>query len=89
VAAFEAALSVRTREAAPVDWAMTQNNLGNALQALGAGRRDPAIIERAIAAIDAAAEALDAAGHAAYAATARSNRDRAAAVLEGVKGATP
>ena len=31
VAAFRAALEERTRERVPLDWAMTQNNLGNAL----------------------------------------------------------
>ena len=35
VAAFRAALEVRTREAMPADWATTQNNLGTALQLLG------------------------------------------------------
>ena len=31
VAAYRAALEERTRERVPLDWAMTQNNLGNAL----------------------------------------------------------
>lgn len=35
IAAYEAALEVRTRAEAPVDWAATQNNLGVALSALG------------------------------------------------------
>jgi hypothetical protein len=30
IATYEAALTVRTREAFPQDWASTQNNLGNA-----------------------------------------------------------
>ena len=35
VAAYRAALEVRTREQLPQDWAMTQNNLGNVLRDLG------------------------------------------------------
>ena len=35
VAAYRAALSERTRERVPLDWAQTQNNLGNALLRLG------------------------------------------------------
>ena len=38
VAAYRAALEERTRERVPLDWAMTQNNLGNALVALGRAR---------------------------------------------------
>ena len=39
VAAFREALKEYTRERVPLDWAMTQNNLGNALQAWRAGER--------------------------------------------------
>ena len=47
VTAYRAALEVHTREAMPVDWATTQNNLGNALQQPGhphrrRGRHPPA-----------------------------------------------
>ena len=35
VDAYRAALEERTRERVPLDWAMTQNNLGNALSTLG------------------------------------------------------
>lgn len=35
VAAYRSALEVRTRELLPQDWAMTQNNLGNAIQEQG------------------------------------------------------
>ncbi len=38
------ALRVRTRERAPLDWAMTQNNLGNALASLGERSRDPVLL---------------------------------------------
>ncbi|MCW2306303.1 tetratricopeptide (TPR) repeat protein [Rhodobium gokarnense] len=36
IAAYRAALEERTRERVPLDWAATQNNLGNALGILGA-----------------------------------------------------
>ena len=43
VAAFTEALKERTRERVPLDWATTQNNLGNALVGLGErGERDSA-----------------------------------------------
>ena len=35
VAAYRQALTVRTRDDLPQDWAATQNNLGSALWALG------------------------------------------------------
>jgi len=35
VVAYRTALEERTRERAPFQWAGTQNNLGNALSALG------------------------------------------------------
>ncbi len=38
VAAYRAALEEQTRERAPLDWAMTQNNLGNALGRSASGR---------------------------------------------------
>jgi hypothetical protein len=34
VTAYREALQERTREQVPLDWAMTQNNLGNALSLL-------------------------------------------------------
>ena len=38
MAAYREALKERTRERVPLDWAMTQNNLGNALSMLGRAR---------------------------------------------------
>ena len=35
VAAYQEALKEHTRERVPLDWAMTQSNLGNALERLG------------------------------------------------------
>ncbi|MGD9966793.1 MAG: hypothetical protein AB7T59_09755 [Hyphomonadaceae bacterium] len=53
VAAYEAALEVRTREADPEGWAQTQMNLANALQIQGQ-RGIPQAVERAIAAYESA-----------------------------------
>ena len=39
VAAYRAALEERTRDRVPLDWAMTQNNLGTALFDLGERER--------------------------------------------------
>jgi hypothetical protein len=59
VAAYRLALEVRTREALPQDWAMTQMNLGNALAEQGtrtegeAGRK---LLAEAVAAYRASLE---------------------------------
>lgn len=54
VAAYRAALEVRTREREPHDWSTTQNNLGGALLALGQRRGVVKYIEQAVAAYRAA-----------------------------------
>ncbi len=56
VAAYRAALEERTRERVPLDWAMTQNNLGNALETLGERESGTARLEEAVAAYRAALE---------------------------------
>ena len=48
VAAYREALKERTRERVPLDWAMTQSNLGNALQSLGARESGTAGLEEAV-----------------------------------------
>ena len=53
---MRAALEVITRERVPLDWAMTQNNLGNALRALGERENGTARLEEAVAAYRAALE---------------------------------
>src|SRR5262249_33699850 len=50
VAAFRDALEERTRERVPLDWAMTQNNLGRALATLGERESGTARLEQAVAA---------------------------------------
>ena len=56
MAAYRAALQERTRERVPLDWAMTQNNLGIALQRLGERESGTARLEEAVAAYRAALE---------------------------------
>jgi hypothetical protein len=53
VAAYRAALQERTRERVPLAWAMTQNNLGNALARLGERESSTARLEQAVAAWEA------------------------------------
>ncbi len=49
-----------TRERVPLDWAMTQNNLGTALQTLGEREDGTQRLEEAVAAFRAALEVMDA-----------------------------
>ncbi len=56
VAAYRAALEEWTRERVPLDWAQTQNNLGNALGTLGEREGGTARLEEAVAAYRAALE---------------------------------
>jgi tetratricopeptide (TPR) repeat protein len=49
-------LQYRPRKRVPLDWAMTQNNLGNSLTALGARETGTARLEEAVAAFHAALE---------------------------------
>jgi tetratricopeptide (TPR) repeat protein len=50
VAAYRDALKERTRERVPLEWAMTQNDLGNALSTLGSRENGTARLEEAVAA---------------------------------------
>jgi tetratricopeptide (TPR) repeat protein len=54
IVAYRAALSIRTRDALPFDWAKTQNGFGIALAALGERQDDPTALQAAIAAYRAA-----------------------------------
>ena len=56
VAAYRAALEELTRERVPLDWATTQNNLGDALRTLGERESGTARLEEAVAAYRAALE---------------------------------
>ena len=50
IAAYRAALEEWTRDRVPLDWAMTQNNLGNALSTLGERESGTARLEEAVSA---------------------------------------
>ena len=50
VVAFREALKECTRERVPLDWAMTQTNIGNTLAALGGREGDSARLEEAVVA---------------------------------------
>jgi len=56
VAACTEALKERTRDKVPLDWAETQNNLGNALRALGERQSNPTLLQQAIGHCNAALE---------------------------------
>ena len=56
VVAYRAALQEYTRERVPLDWALTQNNLGNALQRLGEREADTTHLEEAVVAYRAAVQ---------------------------------
>ena len=47
---YRAALAILPHERVPLDWAMTQNNLGNALQRLGERESGTGPLEEAVAA---------------------------------------
>jgi tetratricopeptide (TPR) repeat protein len=54
VAALREALRERTRATVPLDWALTQNNLGNALRVQGERERGTARLREAVIAYEAA-----------------------------------
>jgi len=56
IAAYRAVLGLAPRERVPLDWAMTQNNLGNALSRLGERESGTARLEEAVKAYRAALE---------------------------------
>jgi len=76
VAAYRAVVQEWTREAAPLDWAMTQNNLGTAR------------LEEAMAAYDAALAVVVAAGADRYIQVCRANKDRVMRLLNKPKLST-
>jgi hypothetical protein len=48
VTAYRKALEERTQQRVPLDWAMTQNNLGQALELLGVRNKDAALLHEAL-----------------------------------------
>src|SRR6266850_3419922 len=84
VAAYHTAVRERARDRVPLQWAETQNNLGNALKALGereSGESGIVRLQEAIAALDAALSVFIADGAMHNVNLTRGNRDRAAALL--------
>ena len=79
--AYRAALEVRTRERVPFDWAMTQNNLGNALRILGERETGTERLELAVEAYQAALEEFTAEGAPYYRDIAQSNLARTREML--------
>ena len=87
VAAYRAALEVFTRAELPQQWAMTQNNLGNALQELGTrsdGEEGRAHLLSAIACYDGALLVFTNEHFPAYHQTVSANRARTMEVLNGL-----
>jgi hypothetical protein len=76
VAAYRTALAERTRERVPLDWAMTQNNLGTALRALGERDSGTAQLEEAVAAFDACLAVTETAWPEEWVRRVRSQRDK-------------
>ena len=58
MSAYRAALEEYTRERVPLDWAATQNNLGNALRSLGERENSTERLEQAVDAYHAALDVL-------------------------------
>jgi tetratricopeptide (TPR) repeat protein len=66
VVAYRAALEERTQDRVPLDWAMTQNNLGTALWTLGERNKDRIILEQAKESIQNAYDVYRYAGYEQY-----------------------
>src|SRR5690606_42008756 len=81
VAAYREALKERTPERVPLDWAMTQNNLGNALSGLGERESGTARLEEAVEAYRSGLALFRAAGAEYYIGGTQANLARAEAVL--------
>ena len=56
---FETELTDEFRQQSPIEWAQTQNHLGNVLAAMAQQLRDEALYKKAIAAFESALEVLD------------------------------
>ena len=71
-----------TRERVPLQWAMTQMNLGNALLRLGERESGTACLDEAVVAYDGALEIISASRSDYYETICRSNRARTLALIE-------
>jgi hypothetical protein len=86
VTAYRAALEVRTRERVPLDWAGTQNNLGNALSTLGEREDGTQRLDEAVTAYRAGLEVFKAARASHFVGVAERNLARAEALLAERRG---
>jgi tetratricopeptide (TPR) repeat protein len=82
ISVYREALQERTRERVPLDWAKTQNNLGDALVRLGERENDSARLEQAVVAYDGALAIFVAARAGYYESICRKSRDRVRALLD-------
>ena len=81
MAAYRLALQERTRERVPLDWAMTQMNLGIALATLGEREAGTARLEEAVAAWDACLTVVGSAWPQEWVRSVRNRRDEAKAEI--------
>ncbi|MBI1331136.1 MAG: tetratricopeptide repeat protein, partial [Alphaproteobacteria bacterium] len=86
VTAYREALKERTRERVPLDWAMTQNNLGTALTCLGGRESGTARLEEAAAAYREALGEFEKAKAEYHVGMARGNLERAERLLAQRRG---
>ncbi len=82
IVAYQEALKERTRERVPLGWAMTQNNLGNALRSLGEREGGTDRREDAVAAFKASLEVFELAQATHYIEGTKRNLQRAEALLQ-------
>jgi tetratricopeptide (TPR) repeat protein len=82
IAAYRMVLDLASRERVPLDWAMTQNNLGTALWTLGQRESGTARLEEAVAAYNGALEIFSASHSDYYETICYSNRERALALIQ-------
>src|SRR5512132_729632 len=83
---YRALLARRTRERVQLDWAATQNNLGNALKTLGERESGTQRLEEAIEAYEGALEVFAAAQASYYVSVVRDNLERASLMLAKRRG---
>jgi hypothetical protein len=82
VGAYQAALQELTRERVPLDWTLTQNNLGLALLSLGERAGDTARLEQAVETFQTALQELTIEASPAWHEVAQQHLTRSLALLQ-------
>jgi tetratricopeptide (TPR) repeat protein len=82
VSAYREALKERTRLRVPLDWAITQNNLGGTLQTLGERETGTEQLQAAVSAYREALEIFEASGATHYIQLTKDNLDRAKKLID-------